>query len=212
MRSQITLPKLPRRIGVQSNDQCDAIEALAERLGVSVDEWFTDPGVSGATVEGRPGFQALLAACERRALPQASAGLVLVLNASRLGRFLDPEEGAYWRHHLRRMGWEVRFAEGDVEGDASSIIRAIAGLEASTYRRNVVANTRRGMKGAADQEFWTREAPFGFRRMVVHPPTSERVLEIGQRKTPDEKVQLTPRDDEAKIVAWMFRTYAAGGE
>lgn len=192
-------------------DQEAAIRALADRLGVEVGRWFRDAGASGATVEGRPAFRELLRWCEEHRRPKSARGWVLVLNDSRFGRFEDPEESAYWRHHLYRLGWVVRFAEGDdVEGDFRTVVRAIGSVQASEYRRNLIANTRRGMEGAARQGFWTRRAPFGYRRQVVYPPGSERVLEHGQRKAENEKVKLTPHPEEAAVVRWAFERYASG--
>lgn len=188
-------------------DQRRAIEMKAEGLGVSVGAWFEDAGISGATAEKRDGFMQLIAYCESNHRPHGSTGFVVVLNASRFGRFDDPEEAAYWRHHLRRHGWIVRYAEGDVEGDAAPIMRAVSAVEASTYRKNLMANVRRGMRGAASLGYWTRREPFGYRREVVYPESARRVLAPGQRKADTEKVRLTPHEDEARIVAWAFRSY-----
>lgn len=194
-------------------DQRAAIEKLAARLGTQVGRWFDDPGVSGATVEGRPGFRAMLEYCATNPQPQRAPAHVLVLNASRFGRFDDPEEGAYWRVHLRRHGWIVRFAEGDAEGDAAPIVRAVASLEASTYRKNLMANSRRGKRGAATQGYWTGRQPLGYRRVVAFPPAAAgRVLEAGQHKAPGERVKLTPHPEEARLVTWMFERYASGTE
>lgn len=196
------------------SDQETAVRALAARLRhVDVGRWFRDAGASGATVEGRPAFLELLEWCEENRRPARAPGHVLVLNDSRFGRFEQPEESAYWRHHLYRLGWIVRFAEGDdVQGDFRTVVRAIGSVQASEFRRTLMANTRRGMKGAASQGFWTREAPYGFRRRVVFPAAAERTLELGQLKAPNEKVKLTPHEEEARIVRWVFETYAAGGE
>ncbi len=190
------------------SDQQAAIEAKAAALGTTVTLWFRDEGASGATAAGRPAFSALIEYCESNPQPRRAPGDVLVMTFSRFGRFDNPEEAPYWRHRLLLAGWVVRFAEGDVEGDVAPIMRAVGDVEASTYRRNLRANTRRGMKGAASQGYWTREAPFGFRRMVVLPPESARVLEVGQLKAPNEKVKLVPHTVEAKIVAWAYRAYA----
>ena len=182
-------------------DQTQAIEGLAEKLGVTAGCWFRDAGASGATAEGRPAFMEMLGWCEQNSRPMDSPGHVLVLNDSRFGRFVEPEEATFWRHHLYRLGWIVRFCEGDeVEGDFRSVVRAIGSVQATEYRRNLVANTRRGMKGAAEQGFWTREAPYGYRRQVVYPPDAGRVLEIGQLKAPNEKVKLAPHTEEARMV------------
>lgn len=193
-------------------DQEAAITQLAAQLGATVTTWYRDEGASGATVDGRPAFRELLAWCEthprgRREEP----GLVLVLNDSRFGRFPDPDEAAALRFRLKRAGWLVRFVESDGIEDVGMrhLVRAVGGAQATEYRRNLVANTRRGMKGAASQGFWTREAPFGFRRRVVFPPGSERVLELGQLKAPNEKVRLTPHEEEARVIRWVFESYAS---
>lgn len=191
-------------------DQRASIERLAQQLGVQVDRWFDDPGASGATVEGRPGFRALLEYCAAHPRPPRASAHVLVLNASRWGRFEDPEEGAYWRVHLRRLGWVVKFAEGDAEGDAAPIVRAVASLEASTYRRNLMANSRRGKRGAAALGFWVAgRAPIGYRRVVVG---SGRELGPGESKGVGERVKLQPNAEEARLVRWMFDRYASGTE
>lgn len=193
------------------DDQAVAVTALAARLGVSIGAWYRDEGASGATVEQRPAFRTMLAGClaaPRRRPP----GYVLVLNDSRFGRFPDPDQAAALRWQFKEAGWIVRFAEGDDIEDATfrPVVRAIGAAEASKYRATLKANTRRGMKGTASQGFWTREAPFGYRRQVVYPPGAARVLGAGQLKTSAEKVKLTPHEDEAEWVRWCFTTYAAG--
>lgn len=193
-------------------DQRKAIEALAERLKVRVGEWFRDEGASGATVTGRPAFRAMLDACEANPRRMDSPGLVLVLNDSRFGRFPDPDEAAALRFRFKQSGWIVRFAEGDETEDITfrSVIRSLGSAQASEYRRNLQRNSRRGMRGAAEQGYWTRRAPFGYRRIVVYPPEARRVLEPTAHKSDKEKVSLTPDEREAGIVRWMFETYASG--
>jgi DNA invertase Pin-like site-specific DNA recombinase len=95
-------------------DQRLAITALARKLGHTLEpaNVFADPGVSGQSAEGRPGFMALIAYCQMHPRPSKAPGAVLVLNDSRFGRFRDPEEATHWRFHLKRLGWHVRFAEG----------------------------------------------------------------------------------------------------
>lgn len=193
-------------------DQQKAIAQLAEQLGTAVDRWFRDEGASGASVAARPAFRQLLDHCNAHPQPRRAPGLVLALNDSRWGRFPDPDEAAALRFQLKRQGWLVRLAEGDDIADAGfrHMVRAIGGAQASEYRKNIQRNARAGARGAAEQGFWTREAPFGYRRQVVYPADARRVLELGQLKAPNEKVRLTPHADEAVIVRWAFETYAAG--
>ncbi len=194
------------------HDQQVAIEVLAKRLGVTVGRWYRDEGASGATVAKRPAFRDLLATCQESPRLSQTPGFVLVLNDSRFGRFDDPDEAAALRFELRQFGWVVRFAENDDSADTTtrSVMRAIGSAQASEYRRNLMRNSRRGMRGAASQGFWTREAPFGYRREVVHPADRRRTLEVGVPKAGDEKVRLTPHDAEAEIVRRMFSQYSSG--
>lgn len=189
-------------------DQEAAITKRAAGLGGVVSQWFRDEGASGASVEKRPAFRALLDHCERNRRPADKPGTILVLNESRFGRFPDPEEAAHWRWHLRRLGWHVRYAEGDVQDmPFAATVRMMGSDQSSEYRRNLIANVRRGMKGTGEQGYWGREAPLGYRRREVG---SGRVLDIRQPKAPDERVKLVPHEEEAKVVRWMFETYARG--
>jgi DNA invertase Pin-like site-specific DNA recombinase len=193
-------------------DQAAAIEELATRIGVRVERWYRDAGASGATVAARPAFRQLLTDCMAAPRPRSSPGYVLILNDSRFGRFPDPDEAAALRFQLKQAGWRVRFAEGDDVQDElfRPVVRALGSAQASEYRRNLQRNTRRGMKGAANQGFWTRRAPIGYRRKVVYPPGAERVLDRHQLKAPDEKVKLTPHEEEATLIRWLFEAYVSG--
>lgn len=193
-------------------DQETAITALAVKLSVTVDSWYRDEGKSGATVDQRPALLRLLADCKAAPRPKSSRGLVLVLNDSRWGRFPNPEEATYWRHELERVGWIVRFAEGDdiEDGIGRHVMRIVSSELASQYRVAIKRNAKRGSRGTAEQGYWGTAAPYGYRRKVVHPVGRERVLATGQRKAIDEKVALTPHDEEAAVVLAMFTRYSDG--
>lgn len=195
------------------DDQRQAIEQLAARLGVPVIDWFRDEGASGATAERRPAFMRMLQYCERHPRAVSSPSFVLVLNDSRFGRFDDPAEATYWRFALRRGGWEVRFAEGDevADGVGREVVRIVGAAQAGDYRKNIRANAKRGAKSTAQLGYWQQEAPLGYRRYVVHPPGRERLLEVGVQKASDERVVLALGPvAEVEAVQWAFTTYAAG--
>lgn len=194
-------------------DQRAAISRLAASLGVTVDEWFSDEGASGATAERRPAFMRLLSACQREQRTKRDPGYVLVLNDSRFGRFGDIDEAAHWRVTFRKLGWLVRFCEGDDAGDgfARSIVRLAASAQASEYLKNLKANATRGSRGAAAQGYWVSSAPFGYRRAVVYPAGRERVLDNGTPKAKDEKIRLAIHEPEAAIVREAFARYAQPG-
>lgn len=194
-------------------DQEAAITALAQRLGRDVGAWYRDEGVSGSIAEARPAFGGLLAFCRAHPRPTRAPGFVLLLNASRFGRFDDPDQAAALRYELRTLGWQVRFVESDDAEDvvARSVMRAVGDAQATEYRRNIIRNAQRGKRGTAQKGFWTNAAPLGYRRMVVHPPDRVRVLDTGVCKAPDEKIKLTlGPDDEVAVVRWAFEAYATG--
>ena len=192
-------------------DQRAAIAALAARLGVTVGYVFEDAGMSGAW-EDRPAFRSLVASC--KASPRKAPAIVLVLNDSRWGRFEDSEDSTYFRREIGRIGWRVKFAEGDDTDDDAvrPILRALAQSQASLYRRNLKANVLRGCRGQAEQGYWQAKAPFGYLRKVVYPPGRERTLENHVPKATDEKLVLVPHPKEAPIVQAVFARYVAGGE
>jgi DNA invertase Pin-like site-specific DNA recombinase len=195
-------------------DQDRAIEGLAAKLGAVIGARYRDEGASGATVEQRPDLMRLLADCAASPRKASRPGLVLVLNDSRWGRFPDPEESAYWRTHLRRLGWVVRFAENDDTDNLTvrSVMRAIVASQATQKREDVRANAKRGSRGTASLGYWATLEPYGYRRKVVFPLGRERILASGQRKAIDEKVMLEPDPTEAGVVREMFMRYAAGSD
>jgi DNA invertase Pin-like site-specific DNA recombinase len=174
---------------------------------------FEDPGASGATAEGRPGFMALLAYCQAHPRRATAPGVVLVLNDSRFGRFDDAEDATYWRVTLKKLGWIVRFAEGDEmeDGVARGVLRFIGAAQASEYRANLVRTARRAARATAQEGRWQNRAPFGYRRLATRADGSQRVLQAGQRKAADEVVRLTPGPDaEQEIIRMIFTAYASG--
>jgi DNA invertase Pin-like site-specific DNA recombinase len=190
-----------------------AIRALATRRGFTLAQLFTDPGASGGSAD-RPAFQALLAYCAQHPCTDTVPGYVLVLNDSRWGRFEHPEEATYWREHLRRAGWLVRFTEGDDSDELMTrgVLRAIHSSTASAYREQIKATAKRGARGSAAEGFWQNEAPIGYRRRELAPDgTWGRTLEHGQRKSDGVRVKLTPGPrPELELILWLFEAYAAG--
>lgn len=195
-------------------DQRAAIAALASRLGVTIGHVFEDAGLSGATMEYRPGMRALIASCEAASRRRGAPGYVFVLNDSRWGRFEQSEESAYWRVHLEKRGWRVRFAEHDDVQDETvrPVLRAIVQSQATLYRKTLSANVQRGTRGQAEQGYWQAKAPFGYLRQVVYPTDRARILANNVPKAGDEKLVLAPHPDEAPIVQAIFTRYVAGGE
>jgi DNA invertase Pin-like site-specific DNA recombinase/histone H3/H4 len=196
-------------------EQRRAIAARATQLGRVLDPRavFEDAGVSGATAERRPAFMGMLAYCEQHPRPRSTPGLVLVLNDSRFGRFEEADEATHWRFVLKRLGWHVRFCEGDdlEDGLARSVMRLVGSEQASEYRRNLKRTARRAARATAQLGRWQNEAPLGYRRLATRATGEQRVLEPGQRKSSDEVVRLTLGPErEQQCVRLIFEAYLTG--
>ncbi len=196
-------------------EQRRAITDRAQRLGrvLLPASIFEDPGASGATAEGRPGFMRMLAHCEANPRSARAPGLVLVLNDSRFGRFDDPEEATHWRFVLKKLGWVVRFAEGDEmeDGVARGVMRFIGAAQASEYRANLKRTARRASRSTAAEGRWQTRPPIGYRRLATRHDGAQRVLEEGQRKASDEIVRLAlGPESEQELVRWIFAEYGSG--
>lgn len=173
---------------------------------------FEDLGVSGATAEGRPGFMALLTYCNEHPRPQRD-GMILVLNDSRFGRFDDAKEATHWQFVLSKLGWIVRFCEGDEmeEGNIRDVFRLLSSGQASEYRKNLKRTAARATRATAEQGRWQNRAPTGYRRLATRKDGAQRVLEFGQRKAEDEITRLTLGPDvEQEAIRFAFQSYAAG--
>jgi DNA invertase Pin-like site-specific DNA recombinase len=192
--------------------QREGCEAIARRLARSIGRWYEDPGFSGGSAR-RPGFQALFAYCRANPRPRHAPGLVLALNASRWGRFPVRNEAHWWMFELERVGWDLRFVEGDDATDATTrhVTRSLGTGISADYREAIRANALRGGKGTAGLGYWQTEAPFGYRRQAESRDGRKRVLDLGQCKAKDERVRLTPGPaPEVALVRWMFKRYATG--
>lgn len=195
-------------------DQQAAVYALAGKLGRSVGHVFEDAGYSGATMDQRPAMQSLVESCVAAPRTKKHPGYVVVLNDSRWGRFPDSEESTYWRVHLAKRGWIVRFAEGDDVQDKTlrPVLRAMSQTQATLYRDALKANVLRGTRGTAEQGYWQAQAPVGYQRKVVFPAGRERIVPNDVPKAKDEKVILVPHPTEAAIVRELYARYIRGTE
>lgn len=194
--------------------QTEAMLALAEKLGrVLRPELIWEDRFSGEDAEDRKGFMAVVEFCRSHPRPRSRPGYVLFFNDSRFGRFRDPDEAAHWRFEMHKCGWVVRFCENDDTDHPTTrhVMRAVGGAQASEYLANLRATAKRGARGAAEQGLWQNEAPFGYRRLATAAGREPVVLEVGQRKSDDQQVRLTPGPkEEVELVQWMFQTYADG--
>ena len=120
-----------------TDSQSAKIRDYACKRGIVIVRTYSDDGKSGLSIFGRTGFQKLLSDVDSG---QADFNLILVYDISRWGRFLDPDEGAYYEDICRRAGIEVTYCAEQFENNSTSvstIVKAIKRSMADEYRREL---------------------------------------------------------------------------
>jgi DNA invertase Pin-like site-specific DNA recombinase len=120
-----------------TDTQSAKIRDYASKRGIVIVKTYADEGKSGLSIFGRMGFQKLLSDVDSG---RADFNLILVYDISRWGRFLDPDEGAYYEYACKRAGIRVTYCTeqcGNNSASASTIIQAIKRSMADEYRREL---------------------------------------------------------------------------
>ena len=120
-----------------TDNQSDKIRDYADKRGIEIVRTYSDVGKSGLSIFGRTGLQQLLGDVDSG---RADFNLILVYDISRWGRFLDPDEGAYYEYICKRAGIRVTYCAEQFENSsasASTIVRAIKRSMADEYRREL---------------------------------------------------------------------------
>jgi len=190
------------------------IRAYATKYGIEIVKTYSDLGVSGMTAEKREQFQALLDDVE---LGRNAYNIVLYLDESRWGRFVDSREADYHRMRLERKNVVCQSCDQPLtlaSNIAERIITLLRDESASDYCRQLSQKVFIGqcnliMKGYRQGG----PAGFGLRRMLVDEsgkPKQE--LAVGQRKSlQTERVILVPGPQpECEKIHWIYDQFIAG--
>lgn len=176
------------------SDQRQAIEARAAQDGVRIlpGGWFVDDGISGLTVDDRPGLLAM------RAWAQAHRGEAQVLYAwaqSRLGR--NPSETVATLALLDAAKIDTRFLTDPEPADVETrdLLRFIRAQIDAQHSRRLSKDVPRGMRAAAREGRCPWPAPFGWR---------------AHHDVPGRAGRLVPDPPKARIVQDVFALYEAG--
>jgi DNA invertase Pin-like site-specific DNA recombinase len=202
---------------IQQADSIAAQHALlrqwaTERHHEIWDDVFED-SASGRTAD-RPGFQRLVALISAGAPFEG----VLVRDVSRLGRFLNIDEAAFWEFLFLSRGVRVFYAQESFREDGdpfSPIQKALRRFAAAEFSREKGRLMQYGKYRTVCRGFWKGGAPpYGYVRVLLAKDNSVmRTLKDGERKIIcAERVSLRPASDgSADTVKRIFRMYVQHG-
>ncbi len=130
-----------RESGLGLSAQRDAIESAAKRESITVAEWFTDEGVSGAsTIDKRPGLVLAIDALGK-------GDVLLVAKRDRLAR--DTLMACWLETDITKRGARIVSAAGegtDDDGPTSVLMRRIIDAFAEYERLMIRARTKAAMQ------------------------------------------------------------------
>lgn len=190
------------------------IRAYAATYGIEIVKAYADLGVSGMTAEKREQFQALLDDVEQS---RNAYNIVLYLEESRWGRFVDSREADYHRMRLERKNVVCQSCDQPLtlaSNIADRIITLLRDESASDYCRQLSEKVYNGQCNLIIKGYRQGgPAGFGLRRMLLDEsgkPKQE--LAAGQRKSlQTERVILVPGPQaEQEIIRWMYDQFIAG--
>jgi DNA invertase Pin-like site-specific DNA recombinase len=178
-------------------EQVQACRRWVEEHAYEVTEVYEEPGLSGATGEGRPVFQRMIRDAER-----GRFDMVLTWDLNRFGR-TDNDEAGFWRHTLKRAHVEVvHVMDADrLSGEAGEIVRPVLQAAAHDYLKQTSKNVVRGLVAAVKRGTWTGgPAPYGYRLCRREGWDGQ-----GRRDT-----KLAVNEPEAAIVKQVYDLYLRG--
>lgn len=189
--------------------------AYAAEHGCEIVRTYADEGISGLTLERRPGLKALLAD-----VLAGGAGfeVVLTYDVSRWGRFQDADEAAHYEFLCRTAGVAIEYTAEAFRNDGSlvsTLMKQVKRVMAAEYSRDLSAKISRAKRGLGLKGYWMGgPAPFGLRRCVVATDGTPRgVLEAHEQNGLLGYRTILVRGPEAEVetVRLIFRMFVVWG-
>jgi DNA invertase Pin-like site-specific DNA recombinase len=202
----------PQHLSIGMQDAAN--RAYADAHGLEIVATYEDPGVSGLTLEQRPGLKALLADVVAGSAPFQA---ILVSDVSRWGRFQDPDEAAHYEFLCRAAGVRVHYtAEAFANDDSlpSVLVKQLKRMMAAEFVRDHSEKIRRVHRHLHSLGvFAGGRPPYGFMRQQVGPDLCpQKLLGPGEKKSyVASRIVLTPGPPEAvAVVRKVFRDFIRG--
>ena len=186
-------------------DQIAVARRYAAQHGWSVlqNHIYTDAGISGASLEGRPGIQAVLAAAATTPPP---FDVLLVDDSSRVAR--DLPDALHVLRLLTFFGVRAIYISQQIDSasEQAETLLTVHGLVDGLYLQEMAKKIRRGLAGQLQRGFHTGGRTYGYRTVPAVDPSGKHdangpVL-VGKRLEIDEA--------EAQIIVQVFEWYANG--
>ena len=159
---------------------------------------YTDRAISGASIEGRTGLQALQAAAVASPRP---FDVLLVDDSSRVAR--DLADALRVLQALKFAGVRVIYISQNIDSasEQAETLVAVHGLVDSLYLREMASKIKRGLRGQAERGYATGSVTYGY-RSIPEPDPNRPGEFLGFRLEIDEA--------EAATIQKVFDWYAAG--
>ena len=181
-------------------DQLRVCREYAERHGWTwQDEHvYQDAGISGASIEGRPGLRALLTAA---AVTPRPFDVLLVDDSSRVSR--DLSDAIRILQLLKFAGVRVLYLSQGIDSanEQAETLVAVHGLVDGLYLREMASKIRRGLIGQLTRGFATGGVTYGYHTVPVPDPARP-------GETLGYRIEVEPT--EALHVRQVFQWYAEG--
>jgi len=188
------------------DDQIRVCREHADRHGWQWQEThvYVDAAISGASLDGRAGVQALLAAAASNPRP---FDVLLVDDSSRVAR--DLADALRVLQRLKFEGVRVIYISQSIDSasEQAETLVAVHGLVDGLYLREMAAKIRRGLAGQLQRGFSTGGVQYGYRAVPV-PDPSGRLDPSGYPALLGKRLEVN--DAEASVIRRIFEWYAAG--
>jgi site-specific DNA recombinase len=188
------------------DDQVRSCEEFAARQGWTwqPEQVYTDAAVSGGSIDGRTGLQALLTAAASSPRP---FDVLLVDDSSRVAR--DLADALRVLQRLKFAGVRVVYISQGIDSasEQAETLVAVHGLVDGLHLREMAAKIRRGLAGQLERGFSTGSTTYGY-RAVPMPDPSGRLDPNGAPALLGKRLEVN--DSEAAIIRRIFEEYASG--
>jgi site-specific DNA recombinase len=187
-------------------DQLAGCTQYAEQHGWTLDQnhIYTDAAVSGASIEGRPGVQALLRAIATSPPP---FDVLLVDDSSRISR--DISDAVRFLQQVTFFGVRAIYISQSIDSanEQAETLVAVHGVVDSLYLKELAKKVRRGTAGQLRRGFATGGRTCGYRTRPV--------IDDAGRQDPDGQPTIIGKsihvhEAEARVVRAIFEEYAGG--